>query len=98
MVKKSLTILSAILLFAGSLFASGFQINENGARAMSMGNAFTGVANDASAVYFNPAAITQLSGTRLSFGSTAILPKASFRGVSPAVTEYKMQDTGFRMS
>jgi long-chain fatty acid transport protein len=95
MVKKSLTILSAILLFAGSLFASGFQINENAARAMSMGGAFTGVANDASAVYFNPAAITQLSGTRVSLGSTVILPKASFRGVSPAITEYKMQDQTF---
>ncbi len=95
MVKKSLTILSTLLFFAGSLFASGFQINEHAARAVSMGGAFTGVANDASAVYFNPAGITQLSGTSVSAGVTMIMPSATFRGVSPAVTEYKMQDQTF---
>ncbi len=95
MVKKSLTILTTLLFFAGSLFASGFQINEHAARAVAMGGAFTGVANDASAVYFNPAGITQLSGTSVSAGVTMIMPSASFRGVSPAVTEYKMQDQTF---
>ncbi len=32
------------------------------ARAAAMGNAFTGLANDASAVFFNPAGLVQLSG------------------------------------
>ncbi len=95
MVKKSLTILTTLLFFAGSLFASGFQINEHAARAVAMGGAFTGVANDASAVYFNPAGITQLSGTRVSGGVTMISPSATFRGVTPAVTEYKMQQQTF---
>jgi long-chain fatty acid transport protein len=61
-----------VILFAISkfTFAGGFQINEHSARAMGMAGAFTGLANDASAVYFNPAGITQLSGTNFLAGVT----------------------------
>ncbi|NOX16804.1 MAG: hypothetical protein GXO87_00780 [Chlorobi bacterium] len=47
--KKLLLTLLAVFFISGSIFASGFQINESGAKAMSMAGAFTGVANDASA-------------------------------------------------
>jgi len=36
-----------------------------GARAISMGGAFTAVANDASAVYWNPTGLTQLNGNQV---------------------------------
>ena len=86
----------ALLTFAFSqVFAGGFQINEHGARAMALGGAFTAIANDASAVFFNPAGITQLSGTHFMIGSTLIAPQASFRGVYPSVTEYKMVNQTF---
>ncbi len=84
-----------ILIFSGSILASGFQINEMSARAMSMGGAFTGLATDASAVYFNPGAITHLEGTQVMAGFTYIKPNASFRGVTPDVTEYKLNEQFF---
>ncbi len=76
--KKLFTLVLACVLFASSLYAGGFQINENGARAMAMSGAFTGLANDPSAVYFNPAGILQLKGTNFYFGSTLISPSASY--------------------
>jgi len=39
-----------------------------GARPVSMGGAFTGLANDETALYYNPAGITSLEGTRFIFG------------------------------
>lgn len=39
-----------------------------GARALGMGNAFTGVANDFSALYWNPAGLAQMNRGEFSFG------------------------------
>ncbi len=87
--KKLLTI--SLFLFSHTfIFASGFQINEHGARAMGMGGAFVAVANDPSAIFFNPAGLAQLKGLKLMLGTTLITPSASFRGPAPKVTEYKM--------
>ncbi len=85
----SITTILAVMM--GTLFSSGFQINEHGARAMSMGGAFTGLADDASAVYFNPAAMTALDGSQIMAGVTLIMPTATFRGIYPEVTEYEME-------
>jgi long-chain fatty acid transport protein len=71
-------VLSGILLIGllGALTvplsASGFQINEQGARAMGQAMAFAARASDPSAIYFNPAGITQLEGTQFYFGLVAI--------------------------
>jgi long-chain fatty acid transport protein len=73
------------------MFSSGFQINEHGTKAMSMGGAFAALANDPSAIYFNPAGITQLFGTNIIGGTTLILPNSSFRGPSPATAEYNLE-------
>ncbi len=83
--KRILTIVSTILIFSQLLFASGFQINEHGAKAMAMAGAFTGLANDASAVYFNPAALTFMNGTKISVGATYIRPSGSFKGPDGAL-------------
>ena len=70
-----------ILLVAVSLtFADGFSIFEHGAKSMSMCGAFTAQANDVTAVFFNPAGITQLSGWNFGFTGTYIVPVASFTG------------------
>jgi long-chain fatty acid transport protein len=74
------------------MFAGGFQINEHGARAMALGGAFTGLANDPSAVYFNPAGLTQLKGTRFYFGTTAISPSATYTsGTNSNARDYEMK-------
>lgn len=60
------------------VFANGFQINEQGAKALGMGGAFVAQADDPSAVYFNPAGITQLEGAQISIGFSPITPSATF--------------------
>ena len=78
-----------------NIFAGGFQINEHGARAMALGGAFTAIANDASAVYWNPAGISFLKGTQFILGTAMIAPQSSFRGVTPAVDAYYMHQDLF---
>jgi long-chain fatty acid transport protein len=95
-VYKKITIaLLLILLVTHVSYASGFQINECGARAMGMAGAFVGLANDPSALYFNPAGITQLKGTHILAGVAFIAPSVSYRGPSPAITEHNMVDQLF---
>ena len=91
MYKKITAVLLFFFISISSSFAGGFQINEHGARAMGMAGAFAGLADDPSALYFNPAGITQLSGTHIMAGVTFIVPTTTFRGPSPQITEYKMQ-------
>ncbi len=87
--KKLFTI--ALLVFTHTLLnASGFQVNEHGSRAMGMGGAFIAVANDPSAIYFNPAGLSQLKGFKVMMGATFIAPKSTFRGPAPSITEHKM--------
>lgn len=95
MSKKLFTIFLIIGISAVQTFASGFQINEHGARAMGMGGAFVGLADDPSATYFNPAGITQLSGLRFSLGATYIKPSSTFTGPSPSTTESKLKNDFF---
>jgi long-chain fatty acid transport protein len=95
-VLKKLQLLGiAMILSASQIFASGFQINEHGARAMAMGGAFTALASDPSAIYFNPAGLTQLKGTQFMGGATLIQPSSSFRGPAPAITEYELKEQLF---
>lgn len=84
---SKLLVLSA--LFIGTIHAGGFQLNEHDARAMGMGGAFTAVADDPSAMYFNGAGLTQLYGWNFMVGSTFIAPNSEFRGIYPDITSYK---------
>ena len=95
MKKKLLLFVTVALVFTTNIFGSGFQINEHGAKAMAMAGAFTGLANDASAVHFNPAGIVNLRGTHISAGVTLISPSSTFRGPAPANTEYALEDQLF---
>jgi len=74
-------------------YGSGFQINESGAKAMAMAGAFAGVANDPSAIHFNPAGITQLEGTNISAGVSLIIP--SFKYTAPDGSEYEIEQKVF---
>lgn len=66
-----------IFVFSSSAQGAGFLIYEHGAAAMAMGGAFIGLANDATAIFHNPAGIAWLEGTQISFGATLILPNYS---------------------
>lgn len=61
------------------VFASGFAINEQSAKALGMGGAFTAQADDPTAVYYNPAGIVQLEGIQVSAGISPIIPSGTFK-------------------
>lgn len=59
-------VLSAILLLLPNLvFSGGYESPGLGARGSSMGGAFVGVADEWTAVYWNPAGLAQLKGTKV---------------------------------
>ncbi len=71
--------LLSLLFFAVTPPANGagFLIYEHGAAAMGMAGAFIGLANDATAIFHNPAGIAWLEGTQVSLGATLIFPSYS---------------------
>lgn len=78
-----------VLVFAaGTALGAGFKLPEQGAKAMGMSMAWTAQANDPSAIYYNPAGITQLEGMHLLIGGTLIDARGStFQGfVKPPPT------------
>lgn len=70
------------MLGSSAVFAGGFQLNEHGARSMAQAGAFAARANDASAVYFNPAGLAFQQQNSVYFGSTFISPEIDFYGPS----------------
>jgi len=69
------TIIACIVLCSSLGFAAGFRLPEVDSAAMGMASAFVGQADNPSAVWYNPAGITQLDGTRISAGVTGIYPE-----------------------
>jgi long-chain fatty acid transport protein len=74
---KVLLIAAVAILISATAFASGFGYYEHGAKATGMAGAFVAQANDASAIYYNPAGIAFLEGTHV---------MGAFHPVKPSVT------------
>jgi long-chain fatty acid transport protein len=75
-------------LFLGSILATmvpadafghGWAGYEQGAKAHGMGGAFTGLADDPTAVYYNPAGMMNLEGTQASIGAAVAIPRGKFK-------------------
>ena len=73
---------SALWLLLGipaGLGAQGFGVYEHGTCTMGRaGVAAANPCNDGSAIFFNPAGLANITGTRVNLGSTLILPSGSF--------------------
>jgi long-chain fatty acid transport protein len=65
--------------------ASAFSIAELGARASGMGTAFTAVADDSSALYYNPAGIAFQPGIRLEMDNLVVVGLFHFFPLNPPV-------------
>ena len=74
MVNITVLLLAGLMAMAGNVNAAGFRLAEQDAKATGMGNSFVAVADNASAVWYNPAAITRLEGTNLSLGTVMVAP------------------------
>ncbi|MFZ5876870.1 MAG: OmpP1/FadL family transporter [Nitrospirota bacterium] len=59
-------------------YASGFAITAQGAGGMARSSAFTAQADDPSALYYNPAGISQLASTTALIGVTVLRPHAEY--------------------
>ena len=77
----------------GKAIGAGFAVYEQGAAAMGQGGAFTARADNPSAIFYNPAGISQLEGTQTSFGATAIIVDSEFRSVNGNTTKMFQQIT-----
>jgi len=60
------------------VFCHGWGGYEQGAKARGMGAAFTGLADDPSAIFYNPAGITQLDGNQLLLGFSIATVQGDF--------------------
>ncbi|MFO0724916.1 MAG: outer membrane protein transport protein [Myxococcota bacterium] len=87
-------LLAGALLAPASAFAAGYQLNETAANATGRLTAVAATVDDASAVFYNPAGLTNIKGTDLQLGVTLFLASGAYEGtgypaVNPAQTSQR---------
>jgi long-chain fatty acid transport protein len=79
----SITALSTPVLLAATMASGGaIDVPQQGARGSAQAEAFAAQADDASAIFYNPAGLTQLHGTSITEGATLFLPDWQFHGAN----------------
>jgi len=78
MKKRLFVITGLVLLFSTSLFAAGVSLTGVGARGTALSGAYRGVSDDWSAMFWNPAGMTQISGLHAGFSGEVLIPVANF--------------------
>jgi len=100
---KIVGVILLTLVLSFSAYSNGLNLNGMGAKAISMGGAFIAVADDYSAVFWNPAGLTQMDKASLSVFSSILIPTGTYKyapaGIdietkskvfpAPALTYYK---------
>lgn len=76
-------ILLSLMLCVSSSFGAGFGLYEGSARGNALAGTMVGRADDPSALFYNPAGITQLPGLQIMGGATAILPQTDVITTNP---------------
>jgi len=83
---KSLVRISLVLALAAvmttGLFANGLNLNGFGARATAMGGAYISLANDVTAVFWNPAGLALLKQPTFGFAGDLLFPSSTY-GMGP---------------
>ena len=86
---RSFAFLFLLILGAANVgWGSAFSIAEQGAKAAGMGTAYTSIADDGSAMYYNPAGIAFQPGTRMQMDAIAVVGLFRFfpSATQPGVT------------
>jgi len=76
----TLVVVGLLTLGTGSALATGFSIYEAGSKATALGCAFTATAADGSALFYNAAGLSFMSGSRAEVNAIFIKPDFSFNG------------------
>jgi len=80
MIKKAAFISFTLFLFLPvSLLANGLNLNSLGSRAQAMGGAFVGLADDYSAIYWNPAGIALFKNRYFGFYGVDLIPSGKYK-------------------
>lgn len=82
----------SILSVSASAFASGLSKPVNvGPKAIGMGGAFVGVADDPTAIYHNPAGITQIEKTGVIVGADSLITNLEYTPPASATEKAKVE-------
>ena len=79
--------LASFFYVVSSAHAGGFRILDQSASAIGQSGAFTAQADDPSALFFNPAGMTQLHGIQTSFGTLLVGGSTMFTSPSGATAQ-----------
>lgn len=89
--KSALILLLILTVFCTSGYPAGFLVYNQDAASAGMANAFTAIADNPSAVFYNPAGMNQLEGTQIRSGFMVYYADTSFRG-SPSGDNTEMHE------
>jgi long-chain fatty acid transport protein len=95
--KISLAGLAVVLALPAFAPANGLNLNGLGSRAQAMGGAFVGIANDFSAVFWNPAGAAGFRKEMFGFYATDLIPAATYR-LTSAIPEVPHVDAKTKTS
>jgi long-chain fatty acid transport protein len=71
--------LAALLCVPASALAGGFEVGENGPRAMGRGGAYVAGVDEPSAIYYNPAALSRIRGPAVTLNLNLMRADVSFQ-------------------
>ncbi len=74
-------------MMAAPAFGAGFAVNEHSAKATGRGGAVVATVDDPSAIFYNPAGLTNVKGTAIQLGASIIFPNAEYVGPGWATQE-----------
>jgi len=77
--KLCFSVITFLCLLSSTVLANGLNLNSLGTRALTMGGAFVGLADDFSAIYWNPAGIAQFKKKYFGFYGTDIIPSSTYK-------------------
>lgn len=86
--RKSLLVAGLSACLASAAFGSGYQVSLQGQKQIGMGHTGTGLAWDASSIFFNPGALGFLKKSNVIIGMSFVSDKVAFRGATPRDTTY----------
>jgi long-chain fatty acid transport protein len=93
--KKGFVALFWLVVFSSSALASGYGVFIQGASGLGQANAVVAHATGPSSLYFNPALLTQVPGTLVEAGTTAVIFDREFKSSLTGQTEKSEEDVHF---